>query len=232
MLATDVISAARTWRPAEYGDKRAADIPDALVEPLWTGPRVLALVANGEASLTDAGGGPIEGREDILAELVEAVAGATVLIEGVLTPEPLQATSDVAARDVIPMPNAGQMASQMIVGDRAGRKGQLEDRLQDVRRRMADDTAVEVALVAVDLLWIDDQSICDVPLLERKRVLESAITESRLVRIGIYVRPPIDPWIGSWRTMGFRRMSFRAANSRYVPSAKNQGWAQAEIPRR
>jgi hypothetical protein len=232
MLATDVIAAARTWRPAEYGDKRAADIPEALVEPLWTGPRVLALVANGEAWLTDAEGDPIEGREDVLAELIAAVGGATMLLEGVLTPEPLQATTDVAARDVMPMPNAGQMASQMLVGDRAGRKGQLEDRLQDVRRRMSDDPSVEVALVAVDLLWIDDQSICDVPLLERKRVLESAVTESRLVRVGIYVRPPIDGWIGGWRMFGFHRMSFKAANSRYVPGAKNQGWAQAEIPRR
>ena len=89
-----------------------------------------------------------------------------------------------------------------------------------------------MAFVAVDLLWIDDQSLLDVPLLERKRVLESVLRESELVRVGVYVRPPIDPWIGSWRTMGFRRMSFRGANSRYVPGAKNREWAQAEIPRR
>ena len=232
MLASDVISAARTWRPAEYGGKRAADIDEALVEPLWTGPRVLALVSNGTASMTDVDGDPVEGREDVLEELVAAVGGATLLIEGVLTHEPLQGTSDVAARDTVSLPNPGQMASQMLLGDRVARKGQLDDRLQDVRRRQADDVGVEAAFVAVDLLWVDDQPILDVPLLERKRLLESAVRESRLVRVGIYVRPPIDGWIGGWRMFGFRRMSFRAANSRYVPGEKNQGWAQAEIPRR
>ena len=70
------------------------------------------------------------------------------------------------------------------------------------------------------------------PLLERKRILESVLRESRLVRLGTYVRPPIDGWIGAWRMFGFRRLSFRGANSRYVPGAKNQEWAQAEIPRR
>jgi hypothetical protein len=232
MLATDVVTAARTWRPAEYGDRRAADIDDALVEPLWTGPRVLALVAGSTASMTDSGGDPVEDREDILAALVDAAGGATLLLEGVLTPEPLQGVEDVAGRDAVPVPKPGQMATQMIIGDRAGRKGELDARLDDVRRRLADDPRVEVALVAVDLLWIDDQSICDVPLLERKRVLESALQQSRLVRLGTYVRPPIDGWLGAWRMFGFRRISFKAANSRYVPGARNREWAQAEIPRR
>ena len=232
MLATDVVSAARTWRPAEYGDKRAADIDDALVEPLWTGPRVLALIAHGEASMTAAEGDPIDGREDVLAALVDAAGGGTLLLEGTLTPEPLQAVEELVGRDTITTPDAARMASQMILGDRLERKGQLDARLDDVRRRRADDPTSDVAFVAVDLLWIDDQSLLDVPLLERKRVLESVLRESELVRVGVYVRPPIDPWIGSWRTMGFRRMSFRGANSRYVPGAKNREWAQAEIPRR
>ncbi len=232
MIATDVITAARTWRPAEYGDRRAADIDDALVEPLWTGPRVLALVSSRGTSITDADGDPVEGRDEVLAALSEAGQGATLLLEGVLTPEPLQGIEDVANRETVPLPKPGQMASQMLIGDRAGRKGALNDRLDDVRRRLVDDLSVEVAFVAIDLLWIDDQSICDVPLLERKRILESVLRESRLVRLGTYVRPPIDGWIGAWRMFGFRRISFKAANSRYVPGAKNQGWAQAEIPRR
>jgi hypothetical protein len=232
MLATDIVTAARTWRPAEYGDRRAADIDDALIEPLWTGPRVLALVSGGSASMTDADGVPIEGRGELLDALVEASRGVTLLLEGVLTPEPLQGVEDVASRESLPIPDARQIATQMIVGDRAQRKGQLDERLDDVRRRLADDPGTDVAFVAVDLLWIDDQSICDVPLLERKRVLESVLRESEMIRVGTYVRPPIDGWIGAWRMFGFRRISFKGANSRYVPGAKNREWAQAEIPRR
>ena len=232
MLATDIVTAARTWRPAEYGDRRAAKIDDPLVEPLWTGPRVLALVSRGSASMSDADGDPVEDREDLLDELVEASQGATILLEGVLTAEPLQGVEEVASRETVPIPDARQMASQMIVGDRALRKGQLDERLDDVRRRLADDPGTDVAFVAIDLLWIDDQSICDVPLLERKRVLESVLRESRVIRVGTYVRPPIDGWIGAWRIFGLRRISFKGANSRYVPGAKNREWAQAEIPRR
>ena len=34
---------------------------------------------------------------------------------------------------------------------------------------------------------------------------------------GTFVRPPIDTWVGSWRSMGFPGLSFKAANSRYAP---------------
>lgn len=232
MLATDILTAARTWRPAMFGDRRAADIDDPLVEPLWTGPRVLAIVADGTASMTDEDGDPVEGRDEIRAELVEDAGGSTLLLEGVLTGEPLQQPEQVAARVAVNVPKPGQMASQLLVGDRSGRKEQLEARLDDVRRRQADDPSRDAALVAVDLLWLDDQSLCDVPLLERKRVLESVLRESSLVRVGTYVRPPIDGWLGAWRMFGFRRLSFKGANSRYVPGARNRDWAQAEIPRR
>ena len=232
MLATDVIAAAQTWRPAQFGNRRAATIHEALVEPLWTGPRVLALVGRETASMTNEAGDRIDGREEIEAALVEAGGGATLLLEGVLTREPLQDIEEVAGREGISVPTPGDLASQMLVGDRLSKRGDINERLEELRRRDVDDQRMEVAFVAVDLLWIDDQSILDVPLLERKRLLESALRESRHVRLSAYVRQPIDTWLNSWRMFGFRRLSFRGANSRYVPGAKNQEWAQAEIPRR
>jgi len=41
---------------------------------------------------------------------------------------------------------------------------------------------------------LDDESICDVPLLERRRLLESVLVESHLVRVGVFVKPPVDGW--------------------------------------
>ena len=84
----------------------------------------------------------------------------------------------------------------------------------------------------VDILWLDDEPLLDVPLLERKRVLESALGESRLVRRGTYVRPPVDPWLASWRSFGFSRMSYKAANSRYLPGQTNPQWTVADVPAR
>jgi hypothetical protein len=232
MLATDAASAAATWRPQLYGDKRANAIDDPIVEPLWTGPRVLAFIDGPTVTLTDADGDTIDDESDIVAELVEAAAGGTMLVEGFLTPEPLQTPAALAGRDGVATPKPGEAFTQMILGSRGERSLRLADRNDEARRRSVEGSVGLLAFVAVDLLWLDDESLCDVPLLERKRILESVLTEGHLVRVGIHVKPPIDTWLGSWRSFGFHRLSFKAANSRYLPGQKNQEWAQAEIPRR
>jgi hypothetical protein len=232
MLATDALAAATTWRPQEFGAKRAADVPDPLVEPLWAGIRILAFVADGDVRFRDVFGDPVEGHDDVRAELLASSAGSTVLVEGVLTAEPLQSTTDVAAREKIATPKASRALGTMVVGDRGNRKDRLADRVDEVKKRTADNPFIPMAMVAVDLLWLDDQSLCDVPLLERRRILESVLTESHLVRVGIYVKPPVDAWLGAWRTFGFNRVAFKAANSRYLPGEKNPEWAIAQIPPR
>jgi ATP dependent DNA ligase domain len=232
MLASDALAAATTWRPQEFGARRAADVPDPLVEPLWTGIRLLSFVHDGQVSFTDVFGEPIEGHDDVRAELSAAAAGATVLLEAVLTTEPLQSPIDMAGREQVKTPKASRALGAMVVGDRGDRKDRLAEQVDDAQRRMVDNPFVPVALVAVDLLWLDDQSLCDVPLLERRRILESVLNESHLVRVGIFVKPPIDAWLGAWRTFGFSRMAFKGANSRYIPGSKNRDWGIAQIPRR
>ena len=93
----------------------------------------------------------------------------------------------------------------------------------------ADD---EVRLIVTDLLWLDDTSLLDIPLLERRRLLEGVLEESDAVRIGAYVRPPIHTWVGSWRSQGFEGITFKAANSRYLPGASNPDWVVSGMPRR
>lgn len=230
MIATDAVAAAAAWRPQLFGDKRARSIADPIIEPLWTGPRILALVDGGDVTMSDIDGDRVDGHDAIAAELRTAADGATLIVEAALTSEPLQAPEDIASRDRIPVPEPGRMLTQMVVGSRGERKARLAAREEEARRRTLVGVDDEVALVAIDLIWLDDESLCEVPLLERRRVLESVLTESRLIRVGVGVRPPVDPWLGSWRAFGFRRIAFKAANSRYVPGAKNDDWAVAEIP--
>ncbi len=232
MLASDAIAAASTWRPQLFGDRRAASIDNPIVEPLWTGPRVLAYVSGAEVRLTDADGDAVDGHDDIREHLVAAAGPSTLLLEAALSPEPLQGPADIAAREQLAMPKASNSMTAFVVGERGERKDRLANRVDEVRMRTSDNASIPVALVAVDLLWLDDESICDVPLLERRRLLESVLAESNLVRVGVFVKPPIDPWLGGWRIVGFNRLAFKGANSRYVPGAKNHDWAIAEIPRR
>jgi hypothetical protein len=232
MLADDILAAAATWRPQLFGKRHARDIPDPIIEPLWTGPRILALVDRGQVRLTDDRGEPISGRDELVASLVTATAGSTVLLEATLSAQPTQTPGAFAARDSVQVPTPSQTISQMVVGRRSGRKDRLLDRAEEARREALAATSADVALVAVDLLWLDDESLCDVPLLERKRLLESVVAESDLIRVGIHIRPPIDAWLGSWRALGFSRLAFKAANSRYLPGQKNPLWALADIPQR
>ena len=132
MLASDLLAAAATWRPQQFGDRRAHDVPDPLVEPLWTGPRVLGLVVDGEATLTNADGEPVTGHEEVRAALVDASSGSTFLIEASLTPEPLQALMDIAAREAPTMPKPGDALTQMMVGSRGDRKDRLFQRVDEV----------------------------------------------------------------------------------------------------
>jgi hypothetical protein len=232
MFATDAGTAAETWRPQQFGDRRANDIADPVIEPLWTGARVLALVDGETVRLTDAEGVVVDGHEDIRDDLAEAAAGATILVEAYLTPEPIQAMTEVARRDRPTVPQLGQVLTAMVFGQRGERSGRLADRTEEAKRRSLEGSTSEVALVAVDLLWLEAEPLLDIPLLERKRILESVLPESHLIRVGIHVRPPVDGWLGSWRSFGFNRLAYKAANSRYVPGEKNPHWALAEIPRR
>jgi hypothetical protein len=232
MFATDAGTAAETWRPQQFGNRRASDIENPVIEPLWTGPRVLALVDRNTVRMTDVDGVEVEGHEDIRGDLAEAAAGATLLVEAYLTPEPIQALTEVARRDAPVIPQSGEVLTAMVFGQRGNRSERLANRTDEARRRSVEGSASDVALVAVDLLWLDDEPLLDVPLLERKRLLESVLPESQLIRVGIHVRPPIDTWLGSWRSFGFNGLAYKAANSRYVPGAKNPEWALARIPRR
>jgi ATP-dependent DNA ligase len=120
----------------------------------------------------------------------------------------------------------------MFIGGRRNRLEEYEEGKEAEAAASGFDENDVISLVVVDLLWLDGQWLLDVPLLERKRVLESIVPEEQLIRPGPYVRQPIASWIGSWRAQGFRAMTFKAANSRYRPGETSDEWTLAEMPRR
>jgi hypothetical protein len=232
MITADAHELARPLRPQEFGRTRPTRIDDAIVEPAWPGVRVIAAVSGGTATLWDEG--------ELVDELVDirhALARATTasadgaIFEGYLTKQVLSKGVGVRAwRPEYPT-LTGQM-TKMLIGGRLSQVGEIEKRREAeiAERQIAEDD--EVNLVIVDLLWLDGEWLLDVPLLERKRVLESILTPSDLVRPGLFVRQPIDSWVGSWRAQGFRGLTFKAANSRYRPGETAEDWSQADLPRR
>lgn len=227
----------RALRPQAFGKTRPTSIDDPIVEPSWPGLRVLVAVGGGTATLIDDGE-PLDDHADLLEALAATTATTTsgdgegegAILDGYVTKQVV--TEGVGVHTwVNEYPTLGGQLSRLMVGSR-------RDRLEaSTKRREAEAAAVTfdaedaVNLVIVDLLWLEGQWLLDVPLLERKRVLDSVLPAGELVRPGPYVRPPIGTWTGSWRAQGFGGLTFKAANSRYRPGEVAKDWATAPMPR-
>lgn len=220
----------------EFSLKPARNVDNPVVEPAWGGLRVLVLVAGTTVEARDAEGTVHPLREDLTEALIAAVAATgtrAALLDGHLNGAAVHDTVGVGiGLDGLDQLRAGDVGRQMLLGG-SNRRQRQRDRLEaNQARREVVPQGDPVALVAIDLLWIDDQPLLDVPLLERKRLLEASIAESNLVRRSVYVRPPMEAWYGQWRGMGFHEVAVRDANSRYRPGERTEEWATALIPRR
>ena len=218
-------------RPQPFGSGKPGRVLDPLIEPLWTGVRSLAAIDGTDVALTDELGDAVAGHDDVRVALAEAASAERLVVDGFLTKFTARDGSGVyVAMD--DLPTSGQLASRPLVGIR---RTQVEDREKALAAARAARTFGPedvVSFVAIDLLWLDGESLLDVPLLERRRHLDSVLVESDLVRRGVYVRPPIDAWVGSWRALGFTELTFKAANSRYRPGTATGEWISLPIPRR
>lgn len=195
----------------------AVTIRDPIIEPLWSGTRVLVHVDTRGA----AGGPTVRAIErsglDLTAEepgLTSAIGAAVlaqdVVLDGILT---RQATRSSAGMAIVPEARLSMMDTMF------SRSPGIE-----VRRPDSGDGPGEEAFVAVDLLRLDGQSLLDVPLLERKRLLESVVDQGPLVRVTVYCRPPVDAWVASWQSAGLRGAIMKAANGRYIPGDRTPEW--------
>lgn len=252
MIEQPIETIVRAWLPQRFGSAKARRIVDPIVEPLWIGDRVLVRVrhspagggvaytgADGRELQTGAGGDaeppektrPAEDAElaETASDILAATAGRarSAVIDGYLTRQatrpPVRSVTDIET------PTLAGHATRLVVGERHGPR---EEAARDAAAEaLIHRSGTPLAFVAVDLLEVDGQQLLDVPLLERKRLLESVLAPNDRARVGPYVRPPLDSWLGTWRVAGFIEIAFKAANSRYRPGAPNDEWATMRIPR-
>ena len=215
------------WRPQRFGDGAARNVKDPIIEPLWVGTRAIVRVGFADRpEIADERGKPIVDVPAVVAQIETAALAASLVLDGYLTGQATRATEGVILWGP-EAPSAGDMAAQLFLGSSGQRR-----RRELAEAREAAAVGGELAFVAVDLLLVDDDALLDVPLLERKRILDGVLDETDLVRRTAYVRPPIDPWLGTWRSIGFSLMAYKSANSRYRPGQANPDWVTARIPSR
>jgi hypothetical protein len=220
--------------PMPFGKVGTGSVRDPIIEPLWIGRRVLAHLALGEqAQLTDAIGDELVEFKALREEIAAANLASTLLIDGYVTAS-IRDSTGMSAPDVTEgLVSPGQLGRQMIMGGgSSAAEARRDDAEASLKARAAMPDEDEAGFVAIDLLELDGESLLDVPLLERKRLLESAFGESANVRRSPIVRAPPARWYAQWRAMGFREMAFKAANGRYTPGVASRDWAIAQIPKR
>jgi ATP-dependent DNA ligase len=230
----------RAWRPQAFGPRKAKELVDPIVEPAWDGIRVLAHVSAARVGLIDAQGVDLApDHPEIAVELGSAIAADAAVIDGYLTDQALRPDVGVSIA-VDETPGMGEHMTQFFLGrqaaDYVGGKGRVPGRPTARTIGQAEAVAavepVPIAFVAVDLLAIDDESILEIPLLERKRLLESVLREGARVRRTAFVREPAGSMIITWRALGFGGLAHKEANSRYRPGTSNADWTLMEMPRR
>lgn len=174
-----------------------------LFEPYWSGERLLARLANGRVTLTDAAGEPAGPEFDEAAvELEAAIDADAAVIDGIWTGQPF-------------------------VGDGSGARQWAETLAEEgVVDEPPDPISIEKrrAFVAVDLIELEGESLADVPYQERRRLLASVLEENIRVRVSPAVKLPLRPWLHAWRGNGFTHYVAKHVNSRYRPGEQVDDW--------
>ena len=217
-------------RPQRYGFGSTDEVPNPIVEPQWAGIRVLAAVDDGVVALRDEDGAPFTERPLVDRAVGRAVRAQSAILDGFLTKQPTE--NVVYETPKADLPTLGQFIAKPFFGIRRDHQKEAAEEREHLAEAATFRDDEMVAFVATDLLLLDGDSLLDVPLLERKRLLESVIEPSELVRLGQYVRPPLQTWIATWRRFGFIGVSYRAANSRYHPGEERPDWTLLPMPRR
>lgn len=197
----------------------ARDVRDPILEPYWVGLRVLAHFDRARTAedggpwlqLIDTDGDDATDEEPaVMAELAQAVMAEDAIIDGYLSDQATRSGEGVAMVGEATVPRVPLLSRQGFDID---------------MRALPDTDAVHpYAFVAIDLLRIDGQSLIDLPLLERKRLLDAVVRQGPLVRVTPYTRPPLRGWLQSWKSAGFGGAVVKAANSRYIPTSVTREW--------
>lgn len=231
----DPTTLAARWLPQRFGRASLARVPDPIVEPLWSGPRILAAITRDAAALFHEGT-RIAAPAAVAQALCAALDADAVIAEGVLSAQALATGEGAFTAPDVPTPSPRRILSSLVLPGTRRRDRMIEEREAAIRERerrereLAEALAQQVAFIATDLLWIDGEELLEVPLLERKRLLESALRESELVRRTAYVRPTAGGSLVAWKALGFETLAYKAANGRYRPGEVNEGWATAATP--
>ena len=228
----DARSLLATLRPQPFGRTSSQAATDPIIEPLWLGIRALAAIDPEGAEVVDEDGDPVTDQDRVVKAL--AWPSTPTASSSTATSRSRRRTTRAATSHHRPTSRRppGRRSTGCCSVSGATAPTNASPRWTRLARPGRSVRTTRSRSWRPICLWLEGESLLHVPLLERKRILESVVIESEVVRLGLYVRPPIEPWIGSWRTQGFTGLTFKSANSRYSPGVASKDWASTPMPRR
>jgi ATP-dependent DNA ligase len=227
---------AAAWQPQRPGRRAASEIPNAIVEPDWGGMRAVAALEPDAVALFAGGPEALPLPDELARSLIQSFTALGAVVEGHIT-----APAAVDRADAPPPPRVERPPILFPSWTRRRRPSHIDAELREREHRAAVvEQAIRESLargephvfVATDLLMLDDQPTLGLPLLERKRLLESILVPSGTVRVSAYVQASSARTVASWGALGFVGLSYRGSNSRYLAGEENPDWALVSEPAR
>jgi bifunctional non-homologous end joining protein LigD len=135
-------------------------------------------------------------------------------------PELIDMHRQLAARNAV-------VDGEIVALDREGRPS--FERMQDRFHRTPEELSrnkgrVPVQFVAFDLLWLDGQSLLDLPLAERRARLVEVLVETRDIRLSQVVEGAGKDFFAQVKALQLEGMVAKRAASPYRPGARSHDW--------
>jgi hypothetical protein len=228
-----LLDIAAAWRPQRPGNKRPKDIREALVEPDWMGLSAVAVI-DGDQAVFVHDGEALTLPAELPQAILESFTAIDAVIEGRITTKALQGDAGITLPEV-PVERPSLFIPKRVGGGRDDPFIRVRDyeriaQLEAPAVLAALEAGARHAFVATDLLWLDGTPLDDIPLLERKRLLDGVLDDTYLIRVGPYVLDTTLTTQVTWSSMGFRDLHYRSRNSRYMAGEENPETAVAAPP--
>lgn len=219
------LSAARPAPPPDFIPPMLAtlaegafDDPDWLFEIKWDGYRVQAVVRDGSVRLWTR----------------KRVDAATYFPDLAAPPDWIVAREAVVDGEVVALDPEGRPDFSLLQ-DRTGLRG-LEAatgrRSAEGPRPTADErAAIPLAYMVFDLLHLDGSSLLDVPLEERKRLLQRVIRPHPMVRYASHVVGEGEVFVQAAAARGLEGIVAKRRASRYEPGKRSRDWLKIKLRR-
>ncbi|MEO8510706.1 MAG: DNA ligase D [Chloroflexota bacterium] len=197
---------------------RAFSSPDWLYEVKWDGYRVETVIRDGRARLWT------RNHKDAATYFPEFAAAPASWIA---------AEAAIVDGEVVALDEEGN-PSFSLLQDRTGLRGinaGADGRRSETRPSPEERRRIQLVYQAFDLLHLDGRSLLDVPLEQRKRLLQSVLRGGDVVQYAGHVVEDGEAFVAAARERGLEGVVAKLRASRYEPGRRSAAWLKIKLRR-